>query len=94
MQSTTIEKNTAADISDDFPLFGQLQSYEHEQIVICSEPSIGLKAIIAVHDTTLGPALGGVRMWPYNNEQYSRCTSSFSRDDLQSCYFGIKPRRR
>ncbi len=69
MQSTTIEKNTAADISDDFPLFGKLQSYEHEQIVICSEPSIGLKAIIAVHDTTLGPALGGVRMWPYNNEE-------------------------
>jgi len=65
----TIEKNTEADISDDFPLFGKLQNYEHEQIVVCSEPSIGLKAIIAVHDTTLGPALGGVRMWPYNNEQ-------------------------
>jgi leucine dehydrogenase len=69
MQSMTIEKNTEADISDDFPLFGKLQNYEHEQIVVCSEPSIGLKAIIAVHDTTLGPALGGVRMWPYNNEQ-------------------------
>lgn len=69
MQSTTIEKKSAADISEDFPLFGKLQGYEHEQIVICSEPSIGLKAIIAVHDTTLGPALGGVRMWPYKNEQ-------------------------
>lgn len=69
MQSTTIEQNTAADISKEFPLFSKLQNYEHEQIVICSEPSIGLKAIIAVHDTTLGPALGGVRMWPYNNEQ-------------------------
>ena len=69
MQTTTIEKNTAADISEDFPLFGKLQSYEHEQIVVCSEPRLGLKAIIAVHNTTLGPALGGVRMWPYDNEQ-------------------------
>ncbi|HEX6982376.1 MAG TPA: Glu/Leu/Phe/Val dehydrogenase dimerization domain-containing protein [Balneolaceae bacterium] len=68
MQST-ITKKKMADISDDFPLFSQLQSYDHEQIVICSEPEIGLKAIIAVHNTTLGPALGGVRMWPYNNEQ-------------------------
>ncbi|WP_138432069.1 Glu/Leu/Phe/Val dehydrogenase dimerization domain-containing protein [Fodinibius saliphilus] len=69
MESTTIAKDTDADISENFPLFGKLQNYEHEQIVICSEPSLGLKAIIAVHDTTLGPALGGVRMWPYNNEQ-------------------------
>lgn len=69
MESTTLEKKTATDISADFPLFGKLQNYEHEQIVVCSEPEMGLKAIIAVHDTTLGPALGGVRMWPYNNEQ-------------------------
>lgn len=69
MQSTTIENKAAADISEDFPLFGKLQNYEHEQIVVCSEPNIGLKAIIAIHDTTLGPALGGVRMWPYNNEE-------------------------
>lgn len=54
---------------ENFPLFKKLQSYDHEQLVICSEPDLGLKAIIAVHDTTLGPALGGVRMWPYNNEQ-------------------------
>ena len=69
MESTTLEKNTATDLSEDFPLFDKLQNYEHEQIVVCSEPTMGLKAIIAVHDTTLGPALGGVRMWPYNNEQ-------------------------
>lgn len=69
MQSTTISKQTDTDISQDFPLFGQLQSHEHEQIVVCSEPSVGLKAIIAIHDTRLGPALGGCRMWPYNNEQ-------------------------
>lgn len=69
MQSTTIAQNETADISENFPLFGKLKNYDHEQIVICSEPALGLKAIIAVHDTTLGPALGGVRMWPYNNEQ-------------------------
>lgn len=37
----------------------------HEQLLVCSDASSGLKALIAVHDTTLGPALGGCRMWPY-----------------------------
>ncbi len=69
MESTTIAKGSDTGIDDAFPLFGKLQKYDHEQVVICSEPDIGLKAIIAVHNTTLGPALGGVRMWPYNNEQ-------------------------
>ncbi len=70
MQSSTIiEKDEKVDISENFPLFGKLQTYEHEQIVVCSEPNMGLKAIIAIHDTTLGPALGGVRMWPYENEE-------------------------
>lgn len=67
--STTLEPKEAKKTDDQFPLFSQLQSYEHEQIVVCSEPSIGLKAIIAIHDTTLGPALGGTRMWNYNSEQ-------------------------
>lgn len=52
-----------------FPIFDALASREHEQIVICSDPESGLKAIIAIHDTTLGPALGGTRMWNYNTEQ-------------------------
>lgn len=69
MQTSTISKPTIDGMSTNFPLFEQLQSYEHEQIVICSEPSVGLKAIIAIHNTTLGPALGGTRMWPYQNEQ-------------------------
>ncbi|NBC05120.1 MAG: leucine dehydrogenase, partial [Bacteroidetes bacterium] len=41
---------------------------EHEQLVFCSRPEVGLKAIVAIHDTTLGPALGGTRMWHYNSE--------------------------
>jgi leucine dehydrogenase len=42
---------------------------EHEQVVICHEPEAGLRAIIAVHDTTLGPALGGIRMWTYDSDE-------------------------
>jgi leucine dehydrogenase len=40
----------------------------HEQVVYCRDAASGLRAIIAVHDTTLGPALGGTRMWPYRSE--------------------------
>lgn len=37
----------------------------HEQVVFCSDPETGLRAVIAVHDTALGPALGGTRFHPY-----------------------------
>ncbi len=37
----------------------------HERVVSCRDASVGLRAIIAIHSTVLGPALGGVRMWPY-----------------------------
>ncbi|MBX3469756.1 MAG: Glu/Leu/Phe/Val dehydrogenase [Planctomycetes bacterium] len=40
----------------------------HEQVVFCEDRRAGLRAIIAIHDTTLGPALGGLRMWPYKSE--------------------------
>ena len=42
--------------------------FGHEQLVFCNDAETGLKAIIAIHDTTLGPALGGTRMWNYSNE--------------------------
>lgn len=41
---------------------------DHEQVVFCSDAASGLKAIIAVHNSNLGPALGGCRMWPYASE--------------------------
>ena len=41
----------------------------HEQVVFASDPRRGLRMIIAIHDTTLGPALGGCRMWPYPSEE-------------------------
>ncbi len=69
MESTVLEPAQAEGNNKEFPLFSALEFYEHEQLVICSEPDLGLKAIIAVHDTTLGPALGGTRMWPYENEE-------------------------
>ena len=40
----------------------------HEQVMMFSDPGSGLKGIIAVHDTTLGPSCGGTRMWPYESE--------------------------
>jgi leucine dehydrogenase len=49
-------------------IFNQLDAFGHKKIVFCNDHDSGLKAIIAVHDTTLGPALGGVRMWPYKTE--------------------------
>jgi leucine dehydrogenase len=42
---------------------------DHEQVVFCHDKSVGLKAIIAIHNTALGPALGGTRMWNYATEQ-------------------------
>lgn len=49
-------------------MFDLLKQFEHQKIVFCQDNAIGLKAIIAVHDTTLGPAIGGVRMLPYKTE--------------------------
>ena len=46
----------------------QLFKYNHEQVLFCNDKDTGLKAIIAIHNTTLGPALGGTRMWNYNTE--------------------------
>ena len=46
-----------------------MTEYGHEMLVAFSEPSAGLKAFVAVHDTTLGPACGGVRMWPHATEE-------------------------
>jgi leucine dehydrogenase len=50
-------------------LFETLSHTAHEQVVFCHNKDAGLKAIIAIHNTVLGPALGGTRMWPYATEQ-------------------------
>jgi leucine dehydrogenase len=53
---------------EDNPVIAQMSKYNHEQLLFCNDNATGLKAIIAVHNTVLGPALGGTRMWTYNNE--------------------------
>ena len=45
--------------------FERLYKEGHEEVVFFSDPSCNLKAIVAIHSTVLGPALGGTRMWPY-----------------------------
>lgn len=49
-------------------IFETLDTFGHEQVVFCHNKDAGLKAIIAIHNTVLGPALGGTRMWPYASE--------------------------
>ncbi|KAB7708821.1 leucine dehydrogenase [Bacillus aerolatus] len=49
-------------------IFKYMKTYDYEQLVFCQDEASGLKAIIAIHDTTLGPALGGTRMWTYDSE--------------------------
>lgn len=50
-------------------LFKYIEKDDYEQVVICHDKQSGLRAIIAIHDTTLGPALGGTRMWMYESEE-------------------------
>jgi len=65
MTTTLVQANELQKID---PVFGQLSFDNHEQIVFCHDKDTGLKAIIGIHNTVLGPALGGTRMWKYNNE--------------------------
>ena len=48
-------------------IINKMPENEHEEVVFCEDNQTGLKAIIAVHNTVLGPSLGGVRMWHYKN---------------------------
>ncbi|WP_299112697.1 Glu/Leu/Phe/Val dehydrogenase [uncultured Winogradskyella sp.] len=64
----TSEIISSKELSKIDPVFGQNSFDNHEQIVFCNDKDTGLKAIIGIHNTILGPALGGTRMWNYNNE--------------------------
>jgi leucine dehydrogenase len=50
-------------------MFERLAEHSHEQVVFCYEPTAGYRGIIAIHNTMLGPALGGTRFWKYNNDE-------------------------
>jgi leucine dehydrogenase len=49
--------------------FEEIETHNHEQVVFCADKTSGLRAIIAIHNTNLGPALGGTRMWTYNSHR-------------------------
>lgn len=50
-------------------LFDLMAERSHEQVVFWNEPQLGYRGIIAIHDTTMGPALGGTRFWNYETER-------------------------
>ncbi len=49
--------------------FENITKYGHEQVVMCHDKNTGLRAVIAIHSTILGPSLGGCRMWPFKTEE-------------------------
>lgn len=63
-----IENKTSEIVETARGIFGNASFKAHEQVVFCHDEETGLKSIIGIHSTTLGPALGGTRMWNYKNE--------------------------
>lgn len=62
-----VKNGIPADLAQN-PVISQMEQLKHEQLLFCNDTATGLKAIIAVHNTVLGPALGGTRMWMYASE--------------------------
>jgi len=50
-------------------IFKRLEEHNYEELIMCHDKASGLKAIICIHDTTLGPGVGGTRMWNYPTEE-------------------------
>jgi leucine dehydrogenase len=63
-----VKEQKAPTASGSSNVFESISNSNHEQVVFCNDPETGLRAIIAVHNTVLGPALGGTRMWMYKTE--------------------------
>lgn len=51
------------------PIFDYLVRYGYKKVVLCQNQEVGLRGIIAIHSTDLGPATGGLRMWTYDSEE-------------------------
>lgn len=60
---------TEQDVSEKVSIFSGMEDMGHEQVVVCNDAETGLKAIIAIHNTVLGPSMGGTRMWAYSSDQ-------------------------
>ncbi len=69
---------------------------EHEQVVFSNDPATGLRAIIAIHSTALGPALGGTRFYPYAStaDAVRDVAQPLPRHVLQGRARRARPRRR
>lgn len=63
-----LAKESVPEVTALNPVIGHMAEMDHEEILFCHDKATGLKAIIAVHNTVLGPALGGTRMWTYASE--------------------------
>ncbi|MBF90664.1 MAG: leucine dehydrogenase [Flavobacteriales bacterium] len=63
-----IEVKNLQQAAEKNPVLRKMSEMGHEQVLFCQDNETGLKAIIAIHNTVLGPALGGTRMWKYDNE--------------------------
>ena len=50
-------------------IFEYLGKYDFRKVVLCHNADVGLRAVIAIHSTALGPACGGLRMWTYATEE-------------------------
>ncbi|MFI5149629.1 MAG: Glu/Leu/Phe/Val dehydrogenase [Bacteroidia bacterium] len=61
-------KDSKQTVLTDQVVLGPMSAFNHEQVVFCNDNETGLKSIIAIHNTVLGPALGGTRMWVYKSE--------------------------
>ena len=68
-------------------IFDSMRSFGHEQLLLSHDPSCGYYGIIAIHDTTLGPALGGTRFWQYKD------TDEAITDALRLRPKGLQPTR-
>src|SRR5436309_2794330 len=68
METSTLEGPAQAGAAQGMQLFETIASMGHEQLVLCQDAATGYRGIIAIHSTTLGPALGGTRFWKYASD--------------------------
>lgn len=65
---TEIKEKATVNVTE-ASITGRMSAFDHEQLVFCQDGETGLKSIIAIHNTVLGPAVGGTRMWSYASEE-------------------------
>ena len=53
----------------DARILDYMQKYRFKKLLLCNDTDSGLRAVIAIHSTALGPATGGLRMWTYDREE-------------------------